>query len=477
MLKFNKYSFSVITFTLIVSIFILKSFVFNAQAQENNNSAETRLNIIFSEMIEKNKKNIAERGAILKTIGDIDIENAGSYFAVTFPEMVVSETNGDETQIGMIAVNATPTADENIWKMAVALPTPFIKNNAAGKKIGQLDIGTQKFAGLYDAKFKNFTKLALDYRNLKISNYLDNQITDIKNLEVISNLFVVNNVLSGPTEAKLSDITFADVDTAKTTQIGEVNLNAEYEGLDAIALLQNISSINVKNLGGIKLEAELKDIESDIKLSRMKFKYDGEKPKNGLSDQSFEMKYSGLIPQNNLNNMIAFIPKDMNIDFGFNKLPLGELIKLGQLKLAANDSNPSAALNLLQAITSLPTKMTKAGSDLDINNIDFKNDLFDITTKGRLKADNASPLKVVGDIILSAKGMDTTQTAINLKMAEASAQEKQALTKMSNQITFIKEKCDGAKGNYVCNVNFSKEGKITINNNPLNFFDLVKIVQ
>ncbi len=464
-----------------ISLIMIAGFIFQAQiqakAQEDGNITETRLKMIFSEMIEKNKKNLAGRDAVLKTIGDINIEDAGSYYAVTLPEIIVSEENGDQIHIGMIAINATPTPDDNIWKMAVALPTPFVKNNAAGKKIGQLDIGNQNFAGLYNVTFRNFTKLALEYKDIKVSNYLDNQITDIENLEIISDLSIINNVLSGPTEAKFSDITFADVDTAKTTQIGEVNLNAEYEGLDAIALLQNMSNIDIKNLGGVKLEVELKDIKSDIKLSRLQFKYDGEKPRKGLSDQSFEMRYSNLTPQNTSSNIISFIPKDMNIDFDFNKLPLNELIKLGQLKLTANENNPSAAINMLQAITSLPTKMTQAGSDLDINNIDFQNDLFDIETKGRLKADDTSPIKVVGDIMLSAKGMDITQKAINVKMAEASAQEKQALTKIANQITFIQQTCDGANGDYVCNINFSKDGKITINNKPLNFFDLLKLTQ
>lgn len=472
----KKYLLGAIALFFVITI-TASALFFSAQAQENDNAAETKLKMIFSDIIQQNKDNIAKRGATMNVIGDINIENAGSYYAVTLPEIIVSEQNGDETQIGMIAVNATPTDNFDKWKMAVALPTPFVKNNAMGKKIGQFDIGNQKFAGLYDAKIKNFTTLALDYSALKFSDYVENKIVDIDNLTVISDLQINGDTLSGPTNAKMSDITFADIDTANKTTIDEVNLTAEYAGLDIFSIIQNTGNININKLGGIQLKAQIKDIESDFKLSRVEFEYDGEKPQNGLSDQKFKIKFNGLNPKQNSGSSTEFLPESLNIDFDFNKLPLADLISLGMIKMSANDENPAAALNLLQAITSLPAKMARAGSNLDIDNIDFKNALYDIKTKGKLKADDTSPLKIVGDIMLSANGLDKTKSVIEEKIPAANSQEKQAMVKVRNQINFIQEKCDGAAGNYVCNINLSKEGKVTINNNAINFFELLALAQ
>jgi|GEM_PF-5970033 len=444
-------------------------------AQAKDTAAEVKLKMIFTEMIENNKENLAKDGKTLNVIGDINIEDGGKYYAVTLPELVISEVNGDQTQIGMIAVNATPTDNPNNWNMAIALPTPFVKNDAEGTKIGQFNLGTQKFAGIYSVPLKNFTKLALDYRDLKFSNYEDNEIVDIEKFEVFSDLVETKDTLSGPTNIKLSDITFADVKKNKTTTIDEVDVLVEYEGLDILALLQNSTNLNINKLGGVKLKADIKDIESNFKLSRIEIEYDGEKPKNGLSDQKFKMKYNNLRPQLSADDTAKFIPQDMNIDFAFNKLPIADLIALGVMKATSSEDNPAAALGVIQAITTLPAKMSKSGTNLDIDNIDFKNDLFDITTKGKLKADNDSPIKIVGDIILSAKGLDKTRSAIEQKMSNSNANGKKAMAKILNQITFIKEKCDGAGGDYVCNINLSKSGQVTVNNNAINLFELISL--
>jgi len=228
-------------------------------AQAKDTAAEVKLKMIFTEMIENNKENLAKDGKTLNVIGDINIEDGGKYYAVTLPELVISEVNGDQTQIGMIAVNATPTDNPNNWNMAIALPTPFVKNDAEGTKIGQFNLGTQKFV----------TKLALDYRDLKFSNYEDNEIVDIEKFEVFSDLVETKDTLSGPTNIKLSDITFADVKKNKTTTIDEVDVLVEYEGLDILALLQNSTNLNINKLGGVKLKADIKDIESNFKLSRI----------------------------------------------------------------------------------------------------------------------------------------------------------------------------------------------------------------
>jgi len=53
------------------------------------------------------------------------------------------------------------------------------------------------------------------------------------------------------------------------------------------------------------------------------------------------------------------------------------------MKIASGENQPpAAAMNMLQALTSLPTKMANAGSNLDIENFDFKNSLYEIKTRG-----------------------------------------------------------------------------------------------
>jgi len=436
-----------------------------------------RIESIFNDMINRNQENIEKSGAILKKTGTINIEKADGYYAVTLPEMKIIEENGDITTIGMIAVNATPTQNIENWKMAVAMPMPIIKKNKDGQKLSQLNIAKQNFVGIYNDKIDNFTTLAIAYDDVEFSNYVDNKIIDSEEIRITSDLVLNDETLSGPSDIQISDITFADIDTTKTTKIDEINMEVIYDEIDILSIAQNAYNFDLKKLGGIKLKGEAKDIESDIKLSKFEFEFEGDKPDNGLSDQTLKIEYDGLKTKDIKSNMTEFVPANMIIDIDVNKLPLSELIRIGQMKMNAESDTPAAAINMLQSLTSLPTKMAQAGSNLDIGNFDFQSKLYEIKTRGKLKASDKSPLKIVGEIIMEANGLDKTESNINSKIDTVSMQEKNALQNMLKQINFIKSKCDGDKGDYTCNLNFSPEGKITLNNTQLSIFDAMQIMQ
>ena len=457
-------------------LIILPAYVFTANAKEISNTEEEHLNAIFTEFVTKIRENAKRRGAVLNTKGTMNIEKAKGYYAVTLPEMRIIDADDSVTTIGMIAINASPTEKPKNWKMAVALPMPIVTNDKQGEKINQIDIGKQQFIGIYDEDIKNFSKLAVSYDDVKFSDYIDNVIIDTKNMSIISDLQIANKTLSGPTDIVLKNITLADTDTNKITTIKEIEMVAEYDGLDIISLVQDNYNFDFKKLGGIKLKGEVKDIESDFKLSKIEFEYDGEKPKNGISDQKVKIQYDGLKSIDKNQNMVEFIPTDMNLNFDFNKLPIEQLIKLGQMK-NSSEKTPSAAMNMLQMMTSLPIKMTNAGTNIQIDNFDFRNEMYSIITRGNLKADAESPLMMIGNIDLETTGLDKTETALNAKLPNASKQERSAIQQAINKINFVQSKCAGKNGSYKCNLVANKEGKIMLNKTEITMMEALQLIK
>ena len=448
----------------------------NAHAKDAQDTKEQKLEAIFTKMMTSQKTEIEKRGAKLQLTGALEIEKASNYYAVTMPEMKIIDTNGESTNIGMVAVNATPTNDDNIWKMAIAIPTPITKQNAEGKNTGRIDIGNQKFNGVYDSQINNFTKIIMEYKNLKFTDLEDNFVMNMQEMKLVSDLDIKDDLLSGPTDMRISNIDFSDTDTAKKTTIEAITIYGNYEDIDILSFAQNPQKIDFTKLGGIELKGEIKNLVSDVKVSKIGFGFTGKKPEDGFSDQKLSIKYDGLESLDNNKNSLRFAPADMNIDLELNKLPLADLLKLGQMKIASGENQPpAAAMNMLQALTSLPTKMANAGSNLDIENFDFKNSLYEIKTRGNLKASSTSPMMVVGDIVLKAMNMDKLKTTINDSLSSSSKNEQKAMQNILKQINFIETNCDGGKGNYDCTLNFSEAGKISLNGKPLNLIDIMQM--
>jgi|GEM_PF-4385991 len=109
-------------------------------------------------------------GSTLISEGRMVVEPAGTYYALTTPQLSLKMPDGVTRSIGMLAINAIPTEDPDTYKMAIALPTPMMDKNASGQTIGQIDIGSQTMNGLYHFNLQNFSELMADYKNIRFAS-------------------------------------------------------------------------------------------------------------------------------------------------------------------------------------------------------------------------------------------------------------------------------------------------------------------
>ncbi len=129
---------------------------------------EARLRGVIERLISGQKQAFEKTGGSFVTTGQTIIEQAGSYYAVTLPDITLIHPNKSQTALGLIALNASP-ASATGWNITMALPTPIVTKAADGSIDSQLSFGKQHFTGLWDEKFQNFTSLKTLYENVTLN--------------------------------------------------------------------------------------------------------------------------------------------------------------------------------------------------------------------------------------------------------------------------------------------------------------------
>lgn len=160
--------------------------VAHAQTPENDARAQILKGQIEG-FLENQKAMALKNGCKLATKGNVTVEQANGYYAFTLPHITYTDSEGIRSEIGMIAVNATPDAG-NDWKLSVALPTPISSFNTSGNEIIRSDIGSQSASGIWNEKLGHFTALNANLGNLRVNNLLDQSTASINGVSFNSQL-------------------------------------------------------------------------------------------------------------------------------------------------------------------------------------------------------------------------------------------------------------------------------------------------
>ncbi|MBU6234837.1 MAG: hypothetical protein KGQ41_03245 [Alphaproteobacteria bacterium] len=173
--------------------------------------------------------NFKAKGLLLERTGPLTVEPAGTYYAVTTPSLALIMPGNIKRTIGMVAVNAVPTANPDVLKVAMALPTPIIDTDGMGKAVGKTTIGSQTMNGLWNVPAMMFTQLTANYGNVQTVG--DGFKTTLPQLAV--KMLLSDNgkgLYSGPSEAVATNITHET--TAKKYTISQLALKTVIEDLD-----------------------------------------------------------------------------------------------------------------------------------------------------------------------------------------------------------------------------------------------------
>ncbi|MEM8833098.1 MAG: hypothetical protein AAGB32_01030 [Pseudomonadota bacterium] len=450
---------------LLSFVFILFLVANQAHAKDINDEGVAKLNKLFTKLIEARKEELGKEENILTTNGEIQIEKASNYYAVTLPPIEIANSEKEILKLGMTAINVTPTKNPDDWIMSAALPTPIFITDSSGKISQQITIGKQRANVRWSNTLENFSEIDIAYEDIRYIHEKSAEIVYIQFMNINSNLREKNKKVTGPYNIEMKNIFFGTSSRPTKSAIGEVRFNLNFEEMPINSLFENSNLFNIGNYGAFSFKGNIKDIRNKYDLGSFTFEYETKKPVKGTIDQNVKLGYIGADILKNQDDYIDLLPERVAINLDLNKLPYEDLAYILQTKASAPNQTALSAMNLMQSLTLLPSKMAREGTMFNIDNFDFFSEIYSLKTKGVLKASDMSPLAMIGDIEITAKGVKRVEEILEKKLDEEEDEKiKQALSNGLRQINLIQAFCLKEDGDeYSCRVSLDEEGQFKIN--------------
>jgi hypothetical protein len=182
----------------------------------------------------ENQKSVAlKNSSRLETKGSVTVEKASGYYAFTLPAITYTDAKGIRSEIGMIAMNAVPQAN-NEWKISLAVPTPIKSFGADGSEQYRTDIGAQNASGVWNERLGHFTAVDSDYTNVQFNNLADQSTVTIGALQINSQMNERDaDAYTGKAVVLADNISIFDAQTKFRGIVPKVRLDTNLAGLAA----------------------------------------------------------------------------------------------------------------------------------------------------------------------------------------------------------------------------------------------------
>jgi hypothetical protein len=445
-------------------LFVLVSFALllagPARAQAINAEGAAKLKTVFEEIIDYQKNAAKADGRIgLEYEGEVTVEPAGSYYAVTLPHMRMIYPDASTLEIGMISVNASPHDTPGQWKMAMAMPTPMVMLDAQKKHIMRLNIGAQNSVGIWDEKLKHFAKLDSTYKNVVMEGIQPGFTIRMGEVKIRSDLTPdAAGLWSGPGFASVAGLDVDLPDTATKAHIDEIRANIDLDQYNPVLMRQYRSeqvagtSSRAAIFGGLAKAA--KGFKSQQAASGIRITKPGIDPNAapetiamdkaylgldiasanaGSVNMGVRSGYSGLALSSIPTELQSLQPTEGNFDVVFANLPVNEMSALGEETLQAGER---AGVTLLMKA---PAVLSQAGSTATIKETYISNKDYRIEMAGALKADAASMTGVSGDMRAAFHGLDKLLAKTQVLAADPGSKNAALFRSVSAQLETLKD--------------------------------------
>lgn len=183
-------------------------------------NADVRAQVLKDQIegfLENQKLMAAKNNCKLETLGEVTVEQGQGYYAITLPSITYTDAKGIRSEIGMIAINASPDTEDDGWKISLALPTPINSYDTTGAAIARTDIGTQNASGLWNERLGHFTSVNARFGNVQINDLVHQNTVTVGELAFFSSMEEQDEGMwTGSAQATLSNIShFNSASTVK----------------------------------------------------------------------------------------------------------------------------------------------------------------------------------------------------------------------------------------------------------------------
>lgn len=224
----------------------------------------TLLKPLLDGVLKQFSEDLKAQGVTLKQDGNLIVEPADSYYAVTTPLLSIVRPDKSSITIGMVAINLVPTSDPTRVKAAIALPTPMFVLNPLGQTIGTLTLGSQSMSGVWSFTATTFVELASRYEQVSLQSQPENNRVDIARID--TSLHLKDNgqgLWSGPSSIAIDNLTAIAADGSKSS-MRSLRFNATHDQLDLT--LMRVFSVDMQTklnaLAAAKLTGDKAKIET-----------------------------------------------------------------------------------------------------------------------------------------------------------------------------------------------------------------------
>ena len=457
-----------------LAVILINSPVFAAEiTPEGGESLKT----LIQTQIDLRKNIQTAAGGQYITEGDLKVEPADGYYAVTFPHIKLKDSSGDIFDIGMIAANVIPGDTAQEWKAAIAIPTPIRILSGENKQIGQVDLGKQRALGVWDMDLSNFTRLDAKYDDITFKSTEDPVNFKIGTLALQTRMNRdANGNLSGPTSALLTnweiaspedkltatikeiraDISIkdfdpkitksfneqisaigqsgekiADVDSSAQHSLALYNILTDMIGKSSDAFNFNIAmtGLNVTSPNEITQESETFD------LGHAGAGFDMSGFRSGSVKTGLRINYGDLKLNNAIDPYKDVIPLSLDLNLILDNLPFSQLVELGRTTINAN-AQGTGQVAAMTAIMTIPKLLTDSGTTLT-QSFDFTANSYKGKGSGVVTANMKAVNGYTADQDVELEGLDKVIEKINEEIKKPGNPEAQNLQSALGTLTIL----------------------------------------
>ncbi len=482
-------------FILFLTTFFWLSGMALSTAQARTSDAEKKqLHALVTQTLADYKTAYEKTGGTFDMSGDIGIEQAETYYAVTLPRLLITDKTGQRGEIDMIALNVSRASLPESWKMSVALPTSLSYFDAGGKPTTRIDLGTQKISGVWHEKLRQFTSLNAVFDNLVIHELKTATRTILPTLTVLSDLKPSgDHVWSGQASVYAVNIQTLDQNGKQLSLTGDMKGEATVRNLSADTQAGEAAPIKTDNpLRSLGFKAD--DIQAHMTLGQARFfvpfagaksviEYALEKLSLTLNLKDMNashpsigvlLDWTGLTASPDRDDFKSFVPSTFHVDMDLEKIPSDTIFEFIQKTVMAQSAQTPSARQIvaLQAMLLLPQMFSKAGTGLTIKDSYAISDTYQALLKGNIKASETSVIGASGQLNGEISGLADLEQKIKTRL-ETSAETNQkiwqsALDRVSWLKTLGREGTgSGGKQAYLYDFVMGEKGDITFNGRTL----------
>ncbi|MAE52028.1 MAG: hypothetical protein CMH27_09470 [Micavibrio sp.] len=434
-----------------LTVLFLPAFGASAMAQDLDADGK-KLKSMFQALVQEPNTTPANNDVQINFDGDVSVEKAGQYYAITLPFMSINYKDGSHFDIGLIGVNAAPHSVEGQWKMTFALPADMTFKDNGGGELFTVNIGAQRSSGVWSEALGYFSKLDANFETITLNNPSNGFTMTIPNARAVYDLDRDQaSKWSGPIYFSFNDITaIADNVEGNVLEIGALNLNMELFQYDPAAMqtyrtqlqdfialknadepvsdsqiVSNLINSFISILGdGFTSEYQVNDLmikgppqSASTNLIKLDNAHAGIDVTGFTTDKvnlSLRLGYDNFTLDPMPETLPALAPNNVNIDLTVTDIPFQDLIDMSKNTLDSSLGSPNMAnMAAMSLAFRLPALLSKANTALLIDDNYYGNDMYHVNLDGKVTTDLTAANSATADIKATVRGLDRVITFLS----------------------------------------------------------------